>query len=94
MKSNASIAAAMIVPAFEAGAVVPGQPCADDTSRRGGSPSHHNASVQVFAAPEYSSRVVWISDLLPNEMKAPIEGMINQGMAVIKKTLDGLSRSK
>jgi hypothetical protein len=59
-----------------------------------GTPSHHNASVQVFAAPEYSSRVVWIADLLPNEMKAPIEGMINQGMAVMKKTLDRMSRSK
>ena len=60
----------------------------------GGTPSPHNASVQVFAAPQYSSRVVWIADLLPNELKAPIEGMINRSMAVMKKTLDGMSRSK
>src|SRR6185295_9087268 len=53
----------------------------DDASHRlvwsavGGRLSHHNASVQVFAAPDGGSRVVWIADLLPNEMKAPIEGM-------------------
>ena len=75
MKSDASIAAAMIVPAFEAGAVVPEQPCTDDTSRRlVDRRPHHNASAQVFAAPEYSSRVVWIADSLPNEMKAPHRG--------------------
>jgi hypothetical protein len=53
--------------------------------------THHNASVQVFAVPEGGSRVVWIADLLPNEMKAPIEGMISAGMAVMKKTLDGVA---
>jgi hypothetical protein len=69
----------------------------DDTSRRlvwsavGGRLSHYNAPVQVFAAPDNGSRVVWIADLLPNDMKAPIESMIAQGMAVMKKTLDGLA---
>jgi Polyketide cyclase / dehydrase and lipid transport len=68
----------------------------DDAARRlawsavGGSLSHHNASVQVFAAADKGSRVVWIADLLPNEMRAPIEGMIGQGLAVMKKTLDAL----
>ena len=33
--------------------------------------------------------MVWIADLLPHEMKTPIEGMIVQGMAVMKTTLDG-----
>jgi uncharacterized protein YllA (UPF0747 family) len=50
--------------------------------------THYNASVQVFAEPDNGSRVVWIADLLPHEMKAPIEEMIVQGMAVMKTTLD------
>lgn len=71
----------------------------DDAARRlvwsasGGSLSHHNASVQVFAVAGTGSRVVWIADLLPNEMRAPIEDMIDQGLAVMKKTLDALEDS-
>ena len=52
--------------------------------------THYNASVQVFAGPGNGSRIVWIADLLPHDMKGPIEVMIEQGMAVRKKTLDGL----
>jgi hypothetical protein len=68
---------------------------ADDQARRlvwavvGGRPSHHNASLQVFADGERRSRVVWIADLLPNELAGPIGGLIDQGMAVMKKTLEG-----
>ena len=54
----------------------------------GGRLTHHNASVQVFPAQSGGSRVVWIADLLPNEMQAPIEAMIAQGMAIMKVTLD------
>ena len=55
----------------------------------GGPLSHHNASLQVFADGEKRSRVVWIADLLPNELAGTIGGMIDQGMAVMKKTLEG-----
>jgi hypothetical protein len=67
----------------------------DDEARRlvwavvGGRLSHHNASLQVFADGERRSRVVWIADLLPNELAGTIGGMIDQGMAVMKKTLEG-----
>ena len=67
----------------------------DDNAKRlvwsaeGAGLTHYNASVQVFAEPGGGSSVVWIADLLPHEMKAPIEGMIAQGMAVMKTTLDG-----
>ncbi len=74
MKSDASIAAAMIVPAFEAGAVVPEQPCTDGTSRRLVERRPITMHRSRSWAPEYSSRVVWIADLLPNEMKAPHRG--------------------
>jgi carbon monoxide dehydrogenase subunit G len=66
----------------------------DDDARRlvwavvGGKMTHHNASLQVFTDGEGRSRVVWIADLLPNELAGYIAGMIEQGMAVMKKTLE------
>jgi carbon monoxide dehydrogenase subunit G len=66
----------------------------DDEARRlawavvGGRMTHHNASLQVFADGEGRSRVVWIADLLPNELAGYIAGMIEQGMAVMTKTLE------
>jgi len=53
----------------------------------GGRMTHHNASLQVFAEGA-KSRVVWIADLLPNEVAPYIAGMIDQGMAVMKKTME------
>jgi hypothetical protein len=66
----------------------------DDAARRlcwavVGSPrlTHHNASLQVF--PDGGrSRVVWVADLLPDAMAGTIRGMIEQGMTVMKKTLE------
>ncbi len=50
--------------------------------------THHNASLQVLADGNRRSRVVWIADLLPNDFKAYVAGLIDQGMAVMKKTLE------
>jgi hypothetical protein len=62
----------------------------DDAARRlvwsgGGSPrlTHHNASLQVFAAGAARSRIVWTADLLPNEVAGYIQAMIEQGMGVM-----------
>jgi len=66
----------------------------DDESRRlsyaavGGRTTHHNASIQVFAEGANKSRMVWITDLLPNEMAAPIAALVEQGAAAMKKTLE------
>jgi hypothetical protein len=66
----------------------------DERSRRlvwsavGGRMTHHNASLQVFAEGHTQSRLVWIADLLPNEIAPYIAGMIDQGMAVMKKTME------
>jgi carbon monoxide dehydrogenase subunit G len=57
-------------------------------SARGGRLSHHNASLQVFVQGPRQSRLVWIADLLPSEMADPIEGMIEQGLAAMKRTLE------
>jgi hypothetical protein len=50
--------------------------------------THHNASLQVIGNGHGTTRVVWIADLLPNEAEPAIRGMIEQGMAVMKKTLE------
>ncbi len=52
--------------------------------------THYNASVQVFANPSGQTQVVWIADLLPHEAARDIGLMMEQGMAVMKKTLDRL----
>jgi carbon monoxide dehydrogenase subunit G len=54
----------------------------------GGRPTHHNASLQVSREEDDRSRVVWIADLLPNELAGPIASLIEQGMVVMKKTLE------
>jgi hypothetical protein len=53
-----------------------------------GRASHHNAALQVFAESNGQSRVLWVTDLLPNEMCAPIEQMVELGGNAIVKTLE------
>jgi carbon monoxide dehydrogenase subunit G len=67
----------------------------DDEARRlvwsvvGGRMTHHNASAQVFPNGEDDSRFVWIADLLPHEVAPGIAAMMDQGLADIKRTLEG-----
>ena len=66
----------------------------DEKARRfayaavGGRTTHHNASMQVFAEGEDHSRLVWITDLLPNEVAAVISELGEQGASVMKQTLE------
>lgn len=66
----------------------------DDQAKRlvwgavGGPLTHYNGSVQVFPEGQTQSRVVWTADFLPNGAAATLRAMIEQGMAVMKKTLD------
>src|SRR5262245_42502059 len=70
----------------------------DDKSHRlawsavGGQMTHHNASAQVFADGNGRSRFVWIADLLPHEMAPAVAGMMDQGLTVIKRTLESARR--
>lgn len=50
--------------------------------------THHNASMRVFDDGGGRSRVVWIADLLPNEVAHDIRTLIEQGMTVMKQTLE------
>jgi carbon monoxide dehydrogenase subunit G len=56
-------------------------------SASGGRLSHHNASFQVFANGAGGTRLVWIADLLPNEAAGVIDGMMEQGVEAIKRTI-------
>ena len=66
----------------------------DDTSRRfvyaavGGRARHHNASMQVFAESDNRSRLVWITDVLPDSVVPPIAALIEDGARVMKRTLE------
>ena len=57
----------------------------------GGALTHYNASAQVFANVDNRATVVWIADFLPNEAAGQIGQMMEQGMAVMKVTLDRLA---
>ena len=52
--------------------------------------THHNASIQVFPDGDAHSRVVWIADLLPDELADQVSGMMEQGCAAMKRTLEEL----
>jgi Polyketide cyclase / dehydrase and lipid transport len=59
-------------------------------SAEGGLTKHYNASVQVSANDDGSSKVVWIADFLPDSAAPAISSAIDAGMAVMKRTLDRL----
>lgn len=66
----------------------------DDGARRlvwtviGGRFTHHNGSAQVLETAGGGSRVVWIADLLPHELAAPIGALMEEGLSVMKRTLE------
>jgi carbon monoxide dehydrogenase subunit G len=66
----------------------------DDVARRvvwaivGGKFRHYNGTAQVFPDGSGVSRFVWTADLLPNDLAGAVAGMIEEGIAVIKKTME------
>lgn len=69
----------------------------DDRNRRlvyaavGGRTTHHNASMQVCAAGENRARLLWITDLLPDDVAPAVETMMEQGCRVMRTTLGSVS---
>ena len=53
--------------------------------------THYNASAQVFVDDDGRTKVVWIADLLPNDASDFVAQMMEEGMTVMKKTLDALA---
>jgi hypothetical protein len=62
--------------------------CRHAWSARGAPLTHHNASLQVFSDGQDRCRVVWIADLLPNEVAGTVDEMIQQGLSNMKETLE------
>ena len=66
----------------------------DDRTRRvayaavGWRATHHHASMQVFGDGGRRSRIVWIADLLPDDLAALVDGMMVKGCAAMKRTLE------
>ena len=50
--------------------------------------THHNASAQVVAEADGRSRFVWIADVLPHDLEAPMSDLMEQGIGVIKETME------
>jgi hypothetical protein len=65
----------------------------DDQRRRlawtaiGGRTTHYNAVLEVLAD-RSGTRVVWSTDLLPDEMAEPVANMQENGLAVMKETFE------
>jgi len=66
----------------------------DDARRRfayasvGGRATHHNASIEVVPEEGGRSRLVWITDVLPDELRDRIAGLMQKGAAMAKATLE------
>ncbi len=54
----------------------------------GGPLTHYNGSAQVLVDANNRTRIVWIADFLPNDAAEQINLVMEQGMAVMKATLD------
>ena len=69
----------------------------DDQHRRlawtaiGGRTTHYNAVLEVLAD-RAGTRVVWTTDLLPDEMAEPIAAMQDIGLAAMKETFERSAR--
>jgi hypothetical protein len=50
--------------------------------------THHHASFQVFAESEKRSRIVWLADLLPDDLAEVVDAMMEQGCDAMKRTLE------
>ncbi|THD67021.1 MAG: SRPBCC family protein [Bradyrhizobium sp.] len=48
---------------------------------------HYNASAQVFADGDKASRLVWIVDVLPNDIAPYIDSQMDLGVLAMQKTL-------
>ena len=62
--------------------------CRHSWSARGEPLTHHNASIQVFSDGRDKCRVVWIADLMPNEVAEAIGEMVQHGLNTMKQTLE------
>ena len=66
----------------------------DDDARRlayaavEGRATHHHASIQVLPDGADRCRVLWVTDVLPDELRAEIASNVDRGAAIMKQTLE------
>lgn len=60
----------------------------------GGKASHHNAYFQVLPGAGHTAKVLWVADLLPDEMLSPVEQMVELGSRAIQNTIEEAYRSR
>lgn len=53
----------------------------------GGQATHHNSSFQVFAGAHGGTRLVWITDVLPDSVAVPLSAMVEAGSKAIQRAL-------
>jgi Polyketide cyclase / dehydrase and lipid transport len=53
--------------------------------------THDNSSAQVLGAADCGSRFVWIKDVLPDELAPRIDELMEQGIGVVRQTLESRS---
>jgi polyketide cyclase/dehydrase/lipid transport protein len=53
----------------------------------GGAATHHNASFQAVPTADGQTSLVWITDVLPDNVATPLGAMIDAGSTVIQRTL-------
>ena len=69
----------------------------DKTRRHAWSPqpnhqTHHKKTNQNKAGGADKCRVVWIADVMPNEVAGTVGEMMSQGLSTMKRTLEGFPR--
>lgn len=67
----------------------------DDARRRlsyavvGGKPKYHHAAMQVVAIDAGSSRIDWVTDVLPDDLAPFIDARMEAGAIAIERGLSG-----
>jgi hypothetical protein len=54
--------------------------------------THNSASVQVVADGDGRARLIWITDLRPDELAGPVAELMDRGIAVMTQTLESPRR--
>jgi carbon monoxide dehydrogenase subunit G len=55
---------------------------------------HYNAAVQVYTREAGGSRVVWMADILPDAVAAPIGAMMKEGAVAMRAALARLAAAR
>jgi len=51
--------------------------------------THHNSSAQVFAFGDRQTRLVWSTDVLPDDIAPRVQELMEHGLNAMKTTLEG-----